>query len=393
MAMTPKQRNSHIAQQMTQFQAHMFKIISNEFQCLNLEAVPEQVISKCSQIKARSPSNQHMMPPKTELLQDNLIPTILPPTNHMGIFSSTLKKQQVNTGLPFSISSGSGQEPLNSLGSVCPKAKAMPPEVPLPKLCVSPLGSQPLTPYQLSLPSVPIKSPVFSNAVLEVAAAAVATPVSKESPLSQVDNSMLQHFDSNSIVFAKTPISIPATALAFPSQQAVAQANQMAPGARPGQKVPAALARPRFSLLGNHSLVRSPAQGPVPVLSTKSLQQSMASCSPMSPVQGLEPPSYAAAIVATSQSPGTLIRTGTAPEPRDNVLPQAQSPTDGLISPSSAGSEVDFMEELLEVSSVAPAEDWVCNLRLIDDILEQRAAAQNATAQNADQVTQGAEEL
>ncbi|EGW06629.1 hypothetical protein I79_010288 [Cricetulus griseus] len=204
---------------------------------------------------------------------------------------------------------------------------------------------------------------------------------------------MLQHFDSNSIVFAKTPISIPATALAFPSQQAVAQANQMAPGARPGQKAPAALARPRFSLLGNHSLVRSPAQGPVPVLSTKSLQQSMASCSPMSPVQGLEPPSYAAAIVATSQSPGTLIRTGTAPEPRDNVLPQAQSPTDGLISPSSAGSEVDFMEELLEVSSVAPAEDWVCNLRLIDDILEQRAAAQNATAQNADQVTQGAEEL
>jgi hypothetical protein len=51
------------------------------------------------------------------------------------------------------------------------------------------------------------------------------------------------------------------------------------------------------------------------------------------------------------------------------------------------------MEELLEGSSVAPDEDWVCNLRLIDDILEQHAAAQNATAQNADQVTQGAEEL
>lgn len=326
------------------------------------------------------------MLPKTELLQDNLIPRIFPPTSHMGVFSSTLKKQQVNTGLPFPVSSGSGQDSLNGLGSSCPKAKAMTLEVPLPKLCSSPLGKQPLTPYQLSLPSVPMMSSVFSNAVWTVTAAAVATPVSKESPLSQIDNSMLQHFDSNSIILAKAPMSIPPTALACPSQQAVVQAHQVAPGARPGQKVRAALASPRFNLLGNQSLVQSPAQGPVPVSSTKFLQQSTASSSPMSPIQGLEPPSYAAATAATSQSPGTLIRMGTPSEPQDNVLPQVQSPTDGLISPSSAGSEVDFMEELLD-------EDWVCNLRLIDDILEQHAAAQNASAQNVDQVTQGAEEL
>lgn len=333
------------------------------------------------------------MPPKTELLQDNLIPRILPPTSHMGVFSSTLRKQQVNTGLPFPNSSGLGQDPLKSPGFVYPKAKAMPPEVLRPKLCVNPLGSQPLTHHQLSLPSVPMMSPVFSNAVWAVAAAAVATPVSKESPLSQVDNSMLQHFDSNSIIFAKAPISTPPTTLAFPSQQAVVQANQMAPGARPGHKMRAALASPRFSLLGNQSLMQSPAQGPVPVLSTKSLQQRMAGCSPISPIQGLELPSYVAANAATSQSPSSLIKTGTTPEPQDNVLPQSQSKTDGLISPSSAGSEVDFMDELLESSSVAPDEDWVCNLRLIDDILEQHAAAQNATTQNAVQVTQGAEEL
>lgn len=331
------------------------------------------------------------MTPKTELLQDNLIPRLLPPSSHMGVCSSALKKQQVNTGLPFPISSGLGQDPLNSLGSVCPKAKAIPPEVPLPKLCVNHLGSQPFTPHQLSLPSVPIMSLVFSNAVSAVAAAAVATPISKESPLSQVDTSMLQCCDNSTILFAKAPISVPPIALALPSQQAVVQANQIAPGARPGQKVPAALVGPRFSLLGNQNLVQSPAQGPVPaVLSTMPLQQSMASCSPLSPVQGLEPPSYVTAIAATSQSPGTLIRASTSPEPQDNVLPQAQSPTDGLISPSSAGSEVDFVEELLEGSSVAPDEDWVCNLRLIDDILEQRAAAPNAAAQNAEQVTQGA---
>ncbi|KAM7338213.1 hypothetical protein ACRRTK_001697 [Alexandromys fortis] len=375
MAMTPKQRNIYIAQQMTQFQ------------------VQEQVISKCIQTNVRPPSIQHMMPPKTELLQDNLIPRLLPPSSHIGVCSSDLKKQQVNTGFPFPISSGLGQDPLNSLGSVCPKAKAVPPEVPLPKLCVNHLGSQSFTSHQLSLPSVPMMSLVFSNSVWAVAAAAVATPVSKESPLSQVDICMLQCSDSSTILFAKAPISVPPTALAFPSLQAVVQANQIAPGVRPGQKVSAALVGPRFRLLGNQSLVQSPAQGPVPVLSTTPLQQSMASCSPLSPVQGLEPPSYIAAIAATSQAPGTLMRASTSPEPQDNVLPQAQSPTDGLISPSSAGSEVNFMEEVLEGSSVAPDEDWVCNLRLIDDILQQRAAAPNATAQNAEQVTQGAEEL
>lgn len=108
----------------------------------------------------------------------------------------------------------------------------------------------------------------------------------------------------------------------------------------------------------------------MPVLSTKSLQQSMTSCSPMSPLQGLEPPSYAAATAATSQSLDTLIRMGTHPEPQDHVLPQTRSPIDGLISPSSAGSEVDLMEELSEGSSVAPDEDWVCNLQLIGNILE-----------------------
>lgn len=356
-------------------------------------AVQEQVISKCNQTKTRSPSSQQKIPPKTQLLQDNRIPSILSPTIHMGILSSALKKQQVNTGLPFPISSGLGQDPLNSLGSVYPKAKAMPLEVPLPKLCISLLGNQSLTPHQLSLPSVPMMSSVFSNAVCTVATTAVTTPVSKELPLSQVDNRIVSHFDSNSIIFAKALMSTPPTALVSPSQKVVVQANQMAPGARPVQKVHSALASPRFSLLGNQSLMQSPAQRPVPMLSTKSLQQNMASCSPMSPIQGLEPPSYVAATAATNQSLGTLIRMGRSPELQDNVLPQAQTPVDGLISPSSAGSDVDFMEELLEGPSVAPDEDWVCNLRLIGDILEQHAAAQNATAQNADQVTQGAEEL
>lgn len=80
--------------------------------------------------------------------------------------------------------------------------------MPLSKLCISLLGSQSLTPHQLSLPSVPMMSSVFSNAVWTVAAAAVATPVSKESPLSQVDNRIVPHFDSNSIIFAKAPRSI-----------------------------------------------------------------------------------------------------------------------------------------------------------------------------------------
>uniref|UniRef100_A0A2R9CNX0 Mastermind like domain containing 1 n=1 Tax=Pan paniscus TaxID=9597 RepID=A0A2R9CNX0_PANPA len=359
MAMTPERQNAYISQQMSPF-----------------EAVQEQVTSKCSRIKTSPPSSKHLMPPRTGLLQNNLSPGMIPLTRHqscegMGVISPTLgKRQGIFTSSPqCPILSHSGQTPLGSLGSVCQhrqSPKATPPEVPLPGFCPSSLGTQSLSPHQLRRPSVPRMPTAFNNAAWVTAAAAVTTAVSGKTPLSQVDNSVQQHFDSNSI-FAK---------------------------------VSAALANnPSFSLLGSQSLRQSPVQGPVPVANTtKFLQQGMASFSALSPIQGIEPPSYvaaaataaAASAVAASQFPGPFDRMDIPPElPPADFLRQPQPPLNHLIlSPDC--NEVDFTEVLLKGSRVSPDEDWVCNLRLIDDILEQHAAAQNATAQNSGQVTQDA---
>uniref|UniRef100_A0A2K5PHG2 Mastermind like domain containing 1 n=1 Tax=Cebus imitator TaxID=2715852 RepID=A0A2K5PHG2_CEBIM len=361
MAMTPERQNAYISQQMSQFQA-----------------VQEQVTSKCSRTKASPPSSQHMMPPRTGLLQNNLSPEIIPLTRHqscegMGVISPNLGKQQgIFASSPhFPMPSHSGQTPLDSLGSVCQHTqspKATPPEVPLPGFCPSPLGTQSLSPHQLRQPSVPRMPTVFNNCVWVTAAAAVTTAVSGKPPLSQVDNSVQQHFDSNSI-FAKAPVTVPLVA------PAAALANN-----------------PSFSLLGSQSLRQSPVRGPVPVTNTtKFLQQGMASFSPLSPIQGIEPPSYvavaataaAASAVAARQFPGPFNRMGTLLElPLADFLPQSQPPLNDLISPPDC-NEVDFIDALLKGSSVSTDEDWVCNLRLIDDILEQHAA-------NARRVTQDA---
>lgn len=118
----------------------------------------------------------------------------------------------------------------------------------------------------------------------------------------------------------------------------------------------------------------------------------------MSPIQGIEPPpSYvaaaatatAASATAVSQSPGPFNRMGFPLElPPSDFLPQPEHPLNDLISPPDC-SEVDFIEALLKGPGMNPDEDWVCNLRLIDDILQQHHAfSQNATAKNAGQVTQ-----
>nr|XP_023396150.1 uncharacterized protein LOC104847039 [Loxodonta africana] len=240
---------------------------------------------------------------------------------------------------------------------------------------------------------------VFNNAPWAMVAAAGTAAVSRGPAPSHVDNSIQQHFGSNSI-FAKVPITAPLVAPAFPPQQTVVLHKQMASGGPPSRKRDAALANRNFNLLASQSLRQSPVRGPVPVLSaTKSLQQGLASFSPMSPIQGVEPPSYvtaaaataAASAIAASQSPGPSNRTGPPSElPPYNLVPQL--PLNNLISPPDC-SEVDFIEALLKGPSSSPDADWVCNLRLIDDILEQNAAAQNATAQNGGQSIQDARKL
>ncbi|XP_060148168.1 mastermind-like domain-containing protein 1 isoform X2 [Globicephala melas] len=386
MAMIPEQRSAYLAQQMSQFQA-----------------VQDQVTSKCSRTKASSPPNQPMMPPGAALLQSALSPGMVPPARHqsregVALMSPSPGKQHgtFSSSPPFPTPLRLSHNPAGSLGSTCRRTripKAAPTGVPLPGFCPSPLGSQPLSPHQLRQPCVPRVPTVLHNAAwVAAAAAAVSTAVLRGPPPRQAAHGIQQHFHSNSL-FAKAPVRVPQGAPVFPSQQAVVSPSQVAPGGRPSQKVGAAPAG--FSLLGHQSLRQSPLRGPVPVLhATKSLQQGMASFRPVSPIQGIEPPSYvaataaAASTVAASPSPGPFNSVGSPPElPPYALLPQAS--LNDLISPPDC-TEVDFIEALLKGPGVSPDEDWVCNLRLIDDILEQHAAAQTAAAQSAGHIPEQA---
>ncbi|KAM9041339.1 mastermind-like domain-containing protein 1 isoform 2-T3 [Megaptera novaeangliae] len=383
MAMIPEQQRAYLAQQLSQFQA-----------------VQDQVTSKCSRTKASSLPSQPMMPPRAELLQNSLSPGMLPPTRHrsregVGLISPTPGKQQgiFSFSPPFPTPLHLSHNPAGSLGSVCRRTripKAAPTGVPLPGFCPSPLGSQPLSPHQSRQPCVP-RVPTVLHSAAWVAAAALTTTVLREPPPSQAARGIQQHFDSNSL-FAKAPVRVPLGAPAFPSQQAVVSPSQVAPGGTPSQKVGAAPANPSFSLLGHQSLRQSPPHA------TKSLQQGMASFRPMSPIQGIEPPSYvaatattaaaAASTVAASPSPGPFNSVGSPPElPPYALLPQAS--LNDLTSPPDC-TEVDFIEALLKGPDVSPDENWVCNLRLIDDVLEQHAAAQTAAAQSAGHVPEQA---
>ncbi|XP_017507355.3 mastermind-like domain-containing protein 1 isoform X4 [Manis javanica] len=365
-AMTPEQRSACIAQQMSQFQA-----------------IQEQVTSKCSWTKASPPSSppssQNMMSPTRQQSRDGMGTISLPSGKQEGIVSSSA---------PFPLPSH--QSAPGSLGTACRRMqilKAAHSGVPLPRFCPSPLSSQPLSPHQLRQPCVPRMPTTFRSAPWAVAAAA-STALAGEPPPSQVGNSTQQHFDSNSI-FTKALVRGPLVAPTLPSQQAVVSPHQVALGGRPDQKAYAALVSP--SLLGHQGLRQSPVRGPVPVLNaSKSLPQGMAGFGPVSPIQGIEPPSYVAAAAAAatastitaSQSPGPFNRIGTPPErPQSDFLPQPLPQLSDLGSAPDC-SEVDFVEALLKSPSVSPAEGWVCDLRLIDDILEQHAAAHSAATQN-----------
>nr|XP_014331908.1 PREDICTED: mastermind-like domain-containing protein 1 isoform X1 [Bos mutus] len=365
MAMTPEQRSSRIAQRMSQFQA-----------------IQDQVISKCSRTKASSPPSQRMIPPRDGLLHSSLSSGMASPIRQqsqetMGMLSPIPCRQQgiFSFRPPFPTPSHLGHNPLGSLGSIdqhMGMPKAAPAGVPLPRFYPSPLGSQALGPHQLRQPHMSGMSTVLHSTSWVVAAASLHTPVLREPPPSQAAHGMQQHYDSSTI-FAKALVT---TSLEAPV---------------PSQKVGPAPAKPSFSLLGNKSVRQSPVQGPVPTPhATKSLQQSMVSFRPESPIQAIEPPSSvvaaaATSVVAASPSPGPCDRTGSPSEL------SSQSPLDDLISLPDC-SEVDFDTFMMD-STESPDEDWMGNLRLISGTAEDQAADKGAEAQSAGHVPQNADKL
>ncbi|XP_055419863.1 mastermind-like domain-containing protein 1 isoform X1 [Bubalus kerabau] len=360
MAMTPEQRSSRIAQRMSQFQA-----------------IQDQVISKCSRTKTSSPPSQRMIPPRAGLLHSSLSSGMASPIRQqgqetMGMLSPIPCRQQgIFSFRPsFPTPSQLGHNPLGSLSSIdqhMGMPKAAPAGVPLPRLYPSPLDSQALGPHQLRQPHMSGMSTVLHGTSWVVAAASLHTPALREPPPSQAAHGMQQHYD-------------------------IVSPSRVAPESRPSQEVGPAPAKPSFSLLGNKSVRQSPVQGPVPTPhATKSLQQSMVSFRPESPIQAIEPPSSVVAAVTTSvvaagQSPASPCdRTGSPSEL------SSQSPLDDLISLPDC-SEVDFDTFMMD-STESPDEDWMGNLRLISGTAEDQAADKGAEAQSAGHVPQNADKL
>ncbi|KAG8508330.1 hypothetical protein J0S82_009483 [Galemys pyrenaicus] len=309
------------------------------------------------------------MPPRPRLLHNAPSPGAIPSARRQnqegtGTASATPGIPHPSLHAPGPLRSG--PRPAGGLGLVCqrtqtPQAASL--GVPPLGLCPSPLGSQPPSPHQL----------VFNSATWGALVAAGTTAVLREAPPTGTHTSIQQRFHSNADL-ATMPVRVP---LGAP--------NHVAPGGRPGQNVGAALANPSFSLLGSQNLRQSPVRGPVPVLgAAKSLHWGVAHLRPPSPIQGIEPPSYvaaAASAITASLSPGPPKRPGTRPElPPYGFL--TQPPPGELLAPPDC-SEEDVIETLLRGPSASPDEAWVCDLRLIDDILGQQAAVQKAAAQSS----------
>ena len=364
-------------------------------------AIQDQVISKCSRTKTSSPPSQRMIPPRAGLLHSSLSSGMASPIRQqgqetMGMLSPIPCRQQgiFSFRPPFPTPSQLGHNPLGSLSSIdqhMGMPKAAPAGVPLPRLYPSPLDSQALGPHQLRQPHMSGMSTVLHGTSWVVAAASLHTPALREPPPSQAAHGMQQHYDSSTI-FAKALVTTSLEAPVFPLQQAVVSPSRVAPESRPSQEVGPAPAKPSFSLLGNKSVRQSPVQGPVPTPhATKSLQQSMVSFRPESPIQAIEPPSSVVAAVTTSvvaagQSPASpWDRTGSPSEL------SSQSPLDDLISLPDC-SEVDFDTFMMD-STESPDEDWMGNLRLISGTAEDQAADKGAEAQSAGHVPQNADKL
>lgn len=93
-----------------------------------------------------------------------------------------------------------------------------------------------------------------------------------------------------------------------------------------------------------------------------------------------------------SQSPGPSNAMGLPSKLLTHDFLLQPSLNDPIVAPDY--DEVDFTDAVMKDPGASPNEAWTCNLRLIDDILEQQhAAAQNATARNAGQVTQNSQNI
>ncbi|XP_060039037.1 mastermind-like domain-containing protein 1 isoform X2 [Erinaceus europaeus] len=381
-AMTPEQR-LYIAQQMLRFQA-----------------VQEQVInSNRIRTKASPPPNQHPKSSGTRLSGKNPSSTKTPSTksHHQGSQASTpppAGEQQGRSTLCMPIPLRLTPVPPGTQVPICPSSICPPG---LPRYYPSTFSSQPLGLYQFRQPyvSTMVQYPMFSTPWL---AAAATTPVMTRAPAPELFsyyNYIQPNFSSS--IFMGAPMPVPEFMPTFLPQQADVYPHNMVPGGRSGQNM-GTLASSSSSV--NQLGSQSPVQGVVPMSNdTSPPSQGVASMGPMSPIQGAEPPRSVTTPVATATDTATTsVATSKFSGPLDGADTPLELPPHDIVPLSPLGdflslsdfSEVDFIEKLLRDICGTSDETWMCNLRIIDDLLE-KSNGRDASVPGSDPITQSAE--
>lgn len=319
--MTPEQRRAYTAQQFRQFQA-----------------AQEQVIFKRSRPTANPVSSHHVIPPRAGMIQ---------------------QQHLCYSGIRVPIPSH----------PVCPHtfmARAVPPGAPLSGFCPASLGIQHPSPNQLRVPPSAIPATTMISSAMWMVTATTTHEISRAPSMSQVvTHNIRQHFHSRAIFTqaAGGAPAFPAPPPAFPAQPSAVPPNETATRGGPNKNLNAR-AEAGLSPVGG----KSPVQASVPVLTVPTAPEQGLACSdPRSPIQAIEPPSSVAA--AATAATASAVAASQSPE-----QPKAQSPfsDDALLLPD--GCELQLLQELFEGPREVPDDPWLCDLRMIDDILGQHAA-------------------
>lgn len=166
---------------------------------------------------------------------------------------------------------------------------------------------------------------------------------------------------------------------AFPSQPSPVPPSLVATRGQPSKKV-----NPQAKSSVVFMDKKSPIEAPAPVMnSTGSRQQGLASSDPRSPVQANEPPSSVAAVATASATAASYSLGPSDPSRASPEEPKALSPLSDDLLLLTDSCELHLLQALFEGPDGIPKEPWLCDLRLIDDILGQPTAVPDTSEPEA----------
>nr|XP_033801874.1 mastermind-like domain-containing protein 1 isoform X2 [Geotrypetes seraphini] len=349
MGVTPEQRNTFVAQQMNQF-----------------ATVPQSVPNDCSQPMPTHSPNHRLMTSSQGLIQTNMGSGMTPPTLNQN--SGTMVMIPHNPGKQqgifpasseFNISLRTNQTSL-AMNPSCQTVhgqSAVRPGMSLPGFSPGNLANHSAAQQHLRQAGMARMSNVYTSSPSQI-----WTPqgVPRMPNQTQMDASM-QQFASNPL-FSKQNVRQNMGSQPF-SHQAMVPPNQIAPPnqIRQMQKLSLAQSSPGVNPLNTQNLRNSLTRGQLSAMNVmKPIIQSVPGFTQMTPQLG--PPAYPPSM---GQSSAPFSRMSAAELPPYDFVP---SQTSSVLAGNCG--EADFIESIMKTSS-SNDEDWLSNLTMLDDILEQ----------------------